>query len=116
MIPDTVTPQATNEEILYEEFKQTNWWSRNTLLPVLIAALWGVGWVVFLLKLEVESFSTSQARGLLGMFAFSILVLMLGLVTLKHFSHDRPWEKCRKWLEEKDGWSTDVGGILKIYD
>lgn len=108
---------AKTEEALYEQYKQSNWWSQKPWLPVWVSGLYVTCVIFAVLWLDTENFSASQVRGLVGLIAFSLLVLMFGLLFLKHFTHDLPWEKHKEtWRMNQNNCSSDIGGMLKIYD
>jgi hypothetical protein len=109
-------PEKEARKTLYEHFKETNWWARQSLFfPALVVGLWGVCFMAYSTGVDLET--RDQVRGVISLFVLSLFLVCIGLCIVKYYAHDRPWRKFRaEWTIPKDSWTTDVGGILKIYD
>ncbi len=110
------------EDMLYQKFKETNWWARNTYVPFLLVGLCGVAFLWWAMNADLNQIALSGQQDLvqalpLLVFAGAAILMML-LAIPKYFFHDRPWKKYsdERSLADNDRWSSNCGNMLKIYD
>lgn len=106
-------PEEEMRKTLYSKFKETNWWARHP-------RVWQWASAAYWLMVIVLAVNMKNGLFLPGVVAASALGFMPFLVLLaiiRYFVHDRPRKKFNEeWSISRENWSTNVGGILKIYD
>lgn len=108
------------EDKLYATFKQTNWGAKNSNLWVYVCALYMTCVLTWMLTPSFDI--TVQAMGndaraipLMVFIVFAVILFVLALI--RYFTHDRPWNAYQKKMTPpEDNWTSNCGGILKIYD
>lgn len=113
MITDTVTPRVSNEEQFYEHFKEINWWARHPNAWKWMSAVYGLVLVALSFYAKTGVISTEIVVGS----AVGFIPFLFLLAVIKHVVHDRPLRNFKKtWGLDAANWSSNIGGILKIYD
>lgn len=107
---DTTTPRVLLRDEIYEHFKEENWWAKNP-------QAWKIPLTLYFLALIPLVLMRAITPEIVLLAAFGVLPLLLLLVLAKIFLHDRPWKKYKRdWIIEDRIPSSDIGGVLKIYD
>lgn len=110
----------TEETKLYSRFKETNWWAKHPNLYLYVSALYATCLLTWMTTPSFEMTVQEMGTGAraIPMVSFMVwTVLLFVFVLLKYFTHDRP---LNRYIQENkqgdDTWTSDCGGILKIYD
>jgi len=106
-------PEEEMQKTLYSQFRETNWWAHHPhAWKWACAAYW-----LMLIALAISAKNGGISPETVVGTTLGFLPFLLLLAIIKHFVHDRPLQKYKKeWSLPEDGWSSNVGGILKIYD
>lgn len=108
------------EAKLYSTFKETNWWAKHSNLYLYVSALYVTCLLTWTTTPSFETLiqglgQSARAIPLVSLMVWTTLLIMF--VILKYFTHDRPWNAYMQENKQGDGtWTSNCGGILKIYD
>ena len=114
VVPYTnASPEEEMQKALHLKFKETNWWARHPH-----AWMWAsVAYWLMLIALGVNMKNGLVSSETVVGTALGFIPFLILLAIIKYFEHDSPRYKFDKeWSISPENWSTNVGGILKIYD
>lgn len=107
------TPRVDHTDLLYEHFKRGNWWARHPNAWRVACYAYLILMIALTAAMKMGNVSSETVVGTtLGFIPF---FGTLGLI--KYFCHDKQWRKFREaWNPQKETCSTNIGGVVKIYD
>lgn len=109
------------DDRLYASFRNVNWWARHNnllfLIPMIVVSLPLLYLHWFIDEASLSPHEHFELLKLLIVVAFGIfLASLVVMVAIKHFFHDRPFQKFKADFPEGERWTTNMGDMLKIYD